>query len=323
MAKAKFIIFCLMVAAVGMSLPDAQAFEYDESRVKSLTAYTMGVIHDLNGETEKAVKEYERSARYQASTAVRLRLGADYARLGKLEEAAAELGALLKEDPHNVQGRYLLALVYTTQKEYDKAAQEYESILTSLVKAEPQNIEIYGYLAQLYYSQKQYDKAIQQFETILSLNPTENVEVVYLLASLYVEVKNQDKAIELFRRALKIDPDHDGSLNSLGYLYADAGIHLDEAQKMIERAVELDPGNGAYLDSLGWLYFKKGDHAKAIEYLKKADALIKDPVIYEHLGDVYFQMGQKDNARKYWELSLKLLPDQEQITQKLKSLNSI
>ena len=301
----------------------ASAMNPQEEQTKSISAYAMGVIHDLNGDTENAISAYERSAKYKTSIAVRLRLGADYARLGKLDEAAKELESLLREDPQNVQGRYLLALIYTTKKEYDKAAKEYEKILTSLSKADPQNIEIYGFLAQLYYSQKKYDKAIQEFETVLSLNPTENADLVYLLGSLYLEVKNRDKALELFLRALKIDPNHDETLNSLGYLYAEDGTRLDEALKFVQRAVEISPTNGAYLDSLGWVYFKKGDYTKALEYLTRADSLLKDPVIYEHLGDLYFKMGEKDTAKKFWKLSIGLEPNQAHVTQKLQALDSL
>lgn len=299
------------------------AMSPQEDQVKSISSYAIGVIHDLNGDTDSAVTAYEKSAQHKSSAAAHLRLGADYARLGQLDKAAQELDLLLKEDPENVQGRYLLALIFTTRKDYDRAAKEYEKILTSLSAADPQNIEIYGYLAQLYYSQKNYDKAITEFEKVVALNPTENADVIYLLGSLYLEVKNRDKALELFLRALKVDPQHDETLNSLAYLYAEDGVKLDEALEMVKRAIEIAPNNGAYLDSLGFIYFKKGDYSKAVEYLNKADSLLKDPVIYEHLGDVYLKMGEKESAKKFWKLSLKLLPGQDSVIAKLKSLGSL
>ncbi len=310
-------------ACVFLAPQVSYAMSPQEDQVKSISSYAIGVIHDLNGDTDSAISAYEKSAQHKASTAAHLRLGADYARLGQLDKAAQELDILLKEDPENVQGRYLLALIFTTKKDYDRAAKEYEKILTSLSAADPQNIEIYGYLAQLYYSQKNYDKAIKEFEKVVALNPTENADIIYLLGSLYLEVKNRDKALELFLRALKVDPQHDETLNSLGYLYAEDGVKLDEALDMINRAVAISPSNGAYLDSLGFVYFRKGDYVKAVEYLLKADSLLKDPVIYEHLGDVYLKMGEKENAKKFWKLSLKLLPGQDAVIEKLKSLGSL
>lgn len=309
-----FFFFCPAIS---------HAMDSQEDQVKSISAYAMGVIHDLNGDTDQAIDAYQNSAKLNSSNAVRLRLAADYARLGNLDKATKELEILLKADPENVQGRYLLALIYTTQKDYDQASKEYEKILTSLSAADPQNVEIYGYLGQLYYSQKEYAKAISQFEKVLAVNPMDNPDLVYLIGSLYLEVKNHAKALELFDRTLKIDPDYDEALNSLGYLYAEQGYRLDEALAMVERAVEISPTNGAYLDSLGWIYFKKGDSAKALEYLNKANSLLKDPIIYEHLGDVYFQMGDKDIAKKFWKLSIGLEPEQEQVINKLKALDPL
>lgn len=308
----------LVLLAISGSAASAQSLD-DEKRIKSLTSYTMGVIYDLEGDTEKAINEFEKSLSLQDNYAAHLRLGSDYARLGLLPRAIKELKQVLEFDEHNIQARYLLALIYSTQKDFDKAAQEYEAILTSFSQVEPENIEIYGYLAQLYYSQKEYEKAIQQFEIILSLDKT-NVDIMFLLGCLYLETNQKDKAIDIFSRAIIIDPQHDTSLNSLGYLYAESGENLEQAQQLIQKAIDLDPKNGAYLDSMGWVFYKKGDYAQALQYLKQADSLIKDPVIYEHLGDVYLKLNEPQEAKKYWKQSLELLPDQAEIIKKLDSV---
>jgi len=190
---------CIIILSFVFSIlpKEALSIEDQDKKAKSIAYYTLGVVHDLQGETEEAIEKFEKSAEYDDNYAAHLRLGADYARLGKLEKAIDELNIVLKHDVNNVQARYLLALIYSTQKEFDKAAFEYESILKSYSKAEPENIEIYGYLAQLYYSQKDYKKAIDQFEIILSLEPT-NADIIFLLGSLYLELKQNDKAISLF-----------------------------------------------------------------------------------------------------------------------------
>ena len=317
--KTKFFHFALLIAFLCFSTGESWGKTSQEQKAKSLAYYAVGVVYDLQGFTEEAIEEYQKAAQYNESTAIYLRLGAGYARLGKLSRAIEELDKVLDQDNKNVQARYLLALIYSTQKEFDQAAEQYEAILTSFSHAEPENIEIYGYLAQLYYSQKQYNKAIEQFEVILSFYPNDT-NVLFLLGSLYLEIENREKAIELFNKAIRIDPRHDTSLNSLGYVYAENGSKLDEAQRLIERALEVDPENGAYLDSLGWVYYKKGQYEEALLYLKKADNKMKDPVIYEHIGDVYFELNLKDDAKDYWTRSLELLPGQDRILEKIKAL---
>ena len=141
------------------------------------------------------------------------------------------------------------------------------------------------------------------------------------MGSLHIEVDDRERAVELFKQALAIDPDHEVSLNALGYLYAEQNINLDEAQQLIERVLALDPDNGAYLDSMGWVYFKKDMPYKALEYLTKASMAFQDPVIYEHIGDVYHALNENENARKYWQRSLDLLADQDHVIEKMNKLD--
>ncbi|MFH1441903.1 MAG: tetratricopeptide repeat protein, partial [Candidatus Omnitrophota bacterium] len=80
------------------------------------------------------------------------------------------------------------------------------------------------------------------------------------------------------------------------------------------------PDNGAYVDSLGWLYFKKGDINLAIKTLTQAIGLLKDPVIYEHLGDAWFKLGNNDTALVNWKKSLELNPDNNEIKKTIEKL---
>ena len=92
--------------------------------------------------------------------------------------------------------------------------------------------------------------------------------------------------------AIKLDPHHADALNYLGYSYADRGIKMDQALLLTKQAVALKPDNGYYVDSLGWAYFKSGMLTEALAELKRAAALVgDDPVIYEHLGDIYAKMA--------------------------------
>lgn len=314
------LLVCLIMARIlFFNTTDARAFVYEERIVtsKSLAHYAMGQVCDLLGLTEDAASEYEQALEFDASSyLIHLRLGATYTRLGLFAEAIEELNVVKKYNPEELQTHYLLALIYSAQKEYEMAAGEYEFILKSVSKNEPQNIEVYGYLGQLYYSQKKYDQAIEQFEKMLELEP-KNADVMYLLGSLYIEVGKRDLAVSTLKKSIEIDAQHDGSLNTLGYIYAENNENLDQAEELIKRALAISPDNGAYLDSLGWVYYQKGMYAQALEVCQKADQMLKDPVIYDHLGDVYYKLNRVKEAIDQWELSIELKPDQEKITKKI------
>jgi tetratricopeptide (TPR) repeat protein len=115
---------------------------------------------------------------------------------------------------------------------------------------------------------------------------------------------NVDGAVDAGRDALKIAPDWPPALNFVGYVLADHDRQLPEARKLIERALEKDPENGAYVDSYGWVLYREGELAAAREHLERAVRLTDgDPVVREHLGDVYRDLKLPDLAREQYKLS--------------------
>jgi tetratricopeptide (TPR) repeat protein len=115
-----------------------------------------------------------------------------------------------------------------------------------------------------------------------------------------------------FRAALEITPDNAGVLNYLGYSLVERGEHLDEALDMIERAAAAQPDNGAIIDSLGWVLFKLGEYEDAVGYMEHAVTLeAVDPIVNDHLGDVYWAVGRKTEAHFQWKRALSFDPDPE------------
>ena len=115
---------------------------------------------------------------------------------------------------------------------------------------------------------------------------------------------NVDGAVSAGRDALKIAPDWPPALNFVGYVLADHDRELPEARRLIERALEKDPENGAYVDSYGWVLYRQGDLTGARTHLERAVRLTDgDPVVREHLGDVYRELKLPDLAREQYRLS--------------------
>jgi tetratricopeptide (TPR) repeat protein len=68
------------------------------------------------------------------------------------------------------------------------------------------------------------------------------------------------------------------------------------------------------VDSLGWAFFKSGLLTEALAELKRAAALVgDDPVIYEHLGDIYAKQQRLSDAREAWLHALELDPSNHKL----------
>jgi tetratricopeptide (TPR) repeat protein len=130
-------------------------------------------------------------------------------------------------------------------------------------------------------------------------------------AGLVANVYGRDAEAEaMYRLALEHDAGHVWAANDLGYALADRGESLDEAETLLQRAYEALPGEASIVDSIGWVRYKLGvlnDAADgrpgALTLLRRASETEEgreNPTIFEHLGDTYWRLGRRDDARKAW-----------------------
>lgn len=114
-------------------------------------------------------------------------------------------------------------------------------------------------------------------------------------------------------RAMAMSSDQPEVLNYLGYAWIDRGVKVREGMALVERAANGQPRSGAIQDSLAWAHFKLGDYAQAVQLLEGAVLLSPaNPDVNDHLGDAYWMVGRKDEARFQWRRVLSLEPNDEQ-----------
>ena len=95
---------------------------------------------------------------------------------------------------------------------------------------------------------------------------------------------------------------------------------LEEAESMSKRLLELSPNNPHYLDTHGWVLFQQGNYESAVSYLEKAAQLSEQAVIFEHLGDAFFKLGQKEKAMENWKKAQSLETEaNDALMQKIKT----
>lgn len=111
------------------------------------------------------------------------------------------------------------------------------------------------------------------------------------------------------RKILVAEPENVAALNALGYTLADRTTRYKEALALIDRARTADPDNPAIVDSYGWVLYRMGRTKEALVQLRRAWALVKDPEIAAHVGEVLWVSGKQDEARRYFDEARRLDPD--------------
>lgn len=186
------------------------------------------------------------------------------------------------------------------------------------------------------------DKAIEKLDALEDLNTEQQIIVIQTEASILAKANRNQDAFDLLDKAIKnlpntpelvydyalaaerilkfdvmetelrkiivAKPDFAAAYNALGYSFADRNIKLNEAMTLIEKALTLSPNDHYILDSLGWAHYRKGNLDKAIKYLQQAYDVSKDPEIAAHLGEVLWQKGKYDEAKKIWSDALSTYP---------------
>ena len=121
------------------------------------------------------------------------------------------------------------------------------------------------------------------------------------LGGAYDQAGDWPRSREALRRAFALAPDQPLVLNYLGYAQLERRENLAEAERLVREAHRLAPDNAAITDSLGWALFLKGEREEAIALLEQAVAgEPADVEINEHLGDAYFTVGRRVEARFAW-----------------------
>ncbi len=179
--------------------------------------------------------------------------------------------------------------------------------------------EHFSYLASLHEDEKNFDSALAALERGLAVYPGD-VGLLYQRGLLYERWGERSAAIAAMHQVLKANPDHAEALNYIAYSHAESGENLQEALQMAQRALTLKP-EGHIHDTLGWVYFKLGRWQEARQQMETAVKLLPaDPLVYEHLGDIYRVLKQKEKTTAAYRKALELDPKAESVRKKLEGL---
>ena len=188
-------------------------------------------------------------------------------------------------------------------------------VLTALTKTHGQLVEVQSALADALRREEKFAESIPVYTAAIDLipQPEQRHWTLFYARGISNERAGNWAAAEAdFRKALELQPDQPQVLNYLGYSFVDRGENLDEALGMIQRAVAAQPEAGYIIDSLAWALFRLGRYQEAVEPMERASLLEPvDPIVTDHLGDVYWAVGRKLEARFQWHRALSFDPEEK------------
>ena len=223
---------------------------------------------------------------------------------GNYTEALTWLNKI-KSGPFFIESKILMAELIAKYEGNDQAIESLDQYTNLTTEA---RLQLFRAKISILYSDNKeteaYDLMKKEEENFKG-----SAEFKYDYAMLAERMGNTVLMEQLLREAIKIKPDYAVAYNALGYSFADRNIKLEEAKINIEIALSLEPRNHYIMDSMGWVQYRLCNIDAALDFLKKAYSIKKDPEISAHLGEVLWHAKKIGEANRIWNESLKQYPD--------------
>jgi tetratricopeptide (TPR) repeat protein len=252
---------------------------------------------------------------YRDPEGVRYLLG-QMAEEQKLWPRAIEWYEGIKDGDHVMPARMRTANAIAKQGKLDEA----RAYLKRVAAENPgEEVQLTVAEAQLLRDVQRHRDAFDLLNEALGKQP-EQPDLLYDLALTAEKLERFDLLEAHLRKLIAVKPDHAHAYNALGYSFAERNTRLPEARKLIEKALELAPEDYFIIDSLGWVLYREGDLKGAARELRRAYAGRPDAEIGAHLGEVLWMLGERAEARRVWDESLKAGPENETLQKTIKRL---
>jgi tetratricopeptide (TPR) repeat protein len=174
----------------------------------------------------------------------------------------------------------------------------------------PNQYSLYFYTAMAYLQQKKYESAINYFNQTLNFdieNKALKAQIFSGLGDAYQKQKKYKESENAYEKALSLEPDNTYTLNNYAYYLSLRNEDLAKAERMSAKSNQLEKENASFQDTYAWILFKLKKYDEAKDWMQKA--IKNNPnsaVQFEHLGDIYFKLGDIENAVDNWKTALRL-----------------
>lgn len=219
----------------------------------------------------------------------------------KNEDEAIERYRQVKGGEHQFTAQVRIAYLLNKRGKFAEARDQLHLIN---VADNQQRVQLVLIEAQILRGANQYAEAYQLLQQNLEKLPN-HPDLLYE-TGMAADLNGEHAVFEqLMRKLIQIKPDHAHAYNALGYSLLDRNERIPEAMELVKKALQLAPDDPAILDSMGWGYYRSGNLEESEKLLRRAYAAHPDPEIAAHLGEVLWQRGEKREAKRIWQDSLK------------------
>lgn len=208
----------------------------------------------------------------------------------------------LAQNKFNNDIALLLAQNYYKNNDLDKSRELFEKLNKNSKSA-----EILNYLGLFELNDNNYEDAINYFTKACDADD-KNPEYLYNLASSFFLKGWLDEALKYFNKAICFAPKDVNYHYAIAYLY----YHQNKYDKAISelnfiKNINLSHNLSNILEAM--ILAKKGDLLSAKSMLEKIiEENTEDDFAYYALSQIFKELAQKDLAKKYIEIALKIKP---------------
>lgn len=185
----------------------------------------------------------------------------------------------------------------------------------------PNQYPLYFYTGLAHYQKGNDNKAISYFNQCLAFDIDDsNVksQIYSNLGGAYQAQKKYKESDSAYERALELAPKDTYTLNNYAYFLSLRGENLDKAERMSLKSNQLEPNNASFQDTYAWVLFQLKKYKEAEVWIQKAIANNpKSATLFDHLGDILYQLGDLDGALNNWKKALALDPSKTLVQQKI------
>ena len=198
----------------------------------------------------------------------------------------------------------------------------YTAALKTLLEAQetiPNDPYLNNSIGLVYLAKERYKLAEDSFKTALTNKP-DYIHAKNNLGAAYLKQKKWDLAIECFKEVseniLYATPEM--PLSNLGWVYFQKDMYK-QAKSYFKQALDIKPDFLVALHGIASIYIKMGHYSQALRFLHYN--LMQKPgaaILHSDLAKTYEALKQYRQAKKSWELVVKLAPSTSPLSREAK-----